>query len=101
MNRIHPPTKDGTAADATGRQPLPSRIRYRALAGGDYVTAELKAAIVQLLRGNQNFVDFNAKECFERWQGAMLDTANPKRQAGARRLLVTAKNVAEGYFDPE
>lgn len=61
-----------------------------ALAGGDYVTSELKAKIVQVMRGNQNFVDISAKDCFERWKAGYL-----AKKPGATKVLDTAKALGD------
>lgn len=61
-----------------------------ALAGGDYVTSDLKAKIVQVMRGNQNFTDISAKDCFERWKAGYL-----AKKPGATKVLDTAKALGD------
>lgn len=63
-----------------------------ALAAGDYLTSELKSKIVQVMKGNQAFVDTSASDCFARWKAGFI-----AKKAGALKILDTAK--ALGGFD--
>jgi hypothetical protein len=61
-----------------------------ALATGNYLSSDLKARIVQVMRGNQSFVDLSAKDCFERWKAGYL-----AKKAGALKILDVAKSLGD------
>lgn len=61
-----------------------------ALATGNYLTAELKARIIQVMRGNQAFVELSAKDCFERWKAGFM-----AKKTGAFKVLETAKALGD------
>jgi|SRR5712671_6828058 len=63
-----------------------------ALAKGNFLTTDLKARIIMVMRGNQNFADNSAKECFDKWKAGFM-----AKKAGATKVLDTAK--ALGDFD--
>jgi hypothetical protein len=61
-----------------------------ALATGNFLTSDLKARIVQVMRGNQAFVDMSAKDCFERWKTGYL-----AKKTGALKILDVAKSLGD------
>lgn len=61
-----------------------------ALATGNFLTSDLKGRIVQVMRGNQAFVELSAKECFERWKIGFM-----AKKAGAIKVLDLAKTMGE------
>lgn len=63
-----------------------------ALATGNFLTQDLKARIVQVMRGNQAFVDDSASDCFKKWKVAFAE-----KKAGAIKILDIAKTI--GDFD--
>lgn len=64
--------------------------KVKAMASGNYLTSGLKAQIVQVMRGNQAFVDLSAKECFDRWTAGYI-----AKKPGAAKVLETAKALGE------
>lgn len=64
--------------------------KAEALAKGDYLTSELRGKIVQVMRGNQAFVDLSAKDCFDRWMAGYL-----AKKPGAYKVLDTAKALGD------
>lgn len=64
--------------------------KTEALAAGNFLTSDLKGRIVQVMRGNQAFVDLTAKECFERWKAGYA-----AKKAGATKVLETAKALGD------
>lgn len=63
-----------------------------ALAGGNYLSSDLKGKIVQVMRGNQAFVDVSASDCFAKWKAGYM-----AKKPGAFNILTTAQNL--GVFD--
>lgn len=70
--------------------------KIAAMATGNYLTSDLKAKIVQVMRGNQAFVDLSAKECYERWKSGYMGARGDGPKAGATKVLATAKDLGDG-----
>lgn len=64
--------------------------KAKALSGGNFLTADLKGKIVQVMKGNQAFVDMNAADCFKRWKDGYK-----AQKAGAFKVLETAKALGD------
>jgi hypothetical protein len=60
--------------------------KTKALATGDFLTSELRAKIVAVMRGYASYADLSAKDAYERWTDGFR-AAKP----GALKILVTAK----------
>jgi hypothetical protein len=65
-----------------------------ALSTGEYLTSELKAKIVQVMKSNQAFMELTAKECVDKWKAGFI-----AKKPGALKILDTAK--ALGDFSAE
>lgn len=64
------------------------------LATGDYLTAELKAKIIQIMRGNAAFNDKSAKECFDLWKVGFM-----AKKTGALKILENARSLGDFTAD--
>lgn len=61
-----------------------------ALATGNYLSSDLKARIIQVMRGNQAFAELPAKECYDRWKAGFM-----AKKVGAFKVLETAKALGD------
>lgn len=64
-----------------------------ALATGNFLSSDLKAKIVQVMRGNQAFAEMSAKECFDYWKDGFS-----AKKPGAVKVLDTAKALGDFEF---
>lgn len=64
--------------------------KQTALSKGNYLTADLKAKIVQVMRGNQAFVELTAADCYKRWRDGYT-----AKKPGAFKVLETAKALGD------
>jgi hypothetical protein len=65
--------------------------KKKALAGGDYMSPQLRSALTGIMAGIEAFADRTAADNFTYWQEAYKDTANAVRQGKARKLLDRAR----------
>lgn len=64
--------------------------KTEALSKGEYLTSDLRARIVQVMRGNKDFVDVSASDCFKRWKAGFA-----AKKTGAVKILDMAKTMGE------
>lgn len=59
-----------------------------ALAGGNYLTADLRSNIVQIMRGNNAYADMSATDCFNKWKAGYKE-----QKPGAIKVLTMAQDM--------
>lgn len=68
--------------------------KLAAMAAGPYLGPDLKAKIVQVMKGNQAFADITASECFDRWLAGFK-----AKKSGAFDVLTKAKSLFGDFGD--
>jgi len=65
-----------------------------ALASGNFLTQQLRSAIVGLMQQNANFSELSAKDCFDRWSKGYKDgKAGPKQYLEQAKKLISPEEV--------
>lgn len=66
-----------------------------ALSAGKFLTSDLKARIIQVMRGNVAFAEASAKDCYDRWVSGYLGTRGEGAKNGATKVLRAAEDMGD------